>query len=138
MIKIRLKGKDVTIKKVEVSLDENIKDILLDYVGRRKVEAIIAYLKKEIEGTQLVIAEIDDTMFEFKFGYEFVNGYEPQFEKYKLEEQISDSLSENGLAENEIAECVPLIYSLKEVPDESNEETEDTSQDEAGAEISET
>ncbi len=126
MIKTKCGDKDVTIKKVTVTLNKNIESVLLNYVGRRKVEAIIAYLKKEIAGTQLVIAEIGDTMFELKFVYNVLYGDEPTFEKCKLEEQISDCLSDNCLTGDEVAECMPLLYSLNEVPYKSNEEKAET------------
>lgn len=126
MIKTKCVDKDVTIRKVTVTLNKNIENVLLNYVGRRKVEAIIAYLKKEIEGTQLVIAEIGNTMFELKFVYNVLYGAEPTFEKFNFEGQISGCLFDNGLTDDEVAECVPLLYSLNEVPYKSNEEKSET------------
>lgn len=133
MIKIRLNGKDVTIKKVTVTLNENIRDILLKYFKSREIRSIITAIKYAIKNKEFVIAEIDGEIFEFML---FADGT-PRFVKGYIDAIIWNRIDGVSIPD-EAKEDVPLMYSLKEVPETSNEETGDTSQDEAGAETSET
>ena len=147
MIKIRLKGEDVTIKKVRIFLKENIEDILTDYVERQRVEPLIAELRNAIENKEYVIVEVqnqgyllDLTKLWFSImDRTFVESqiYIPKLEEYKFD-SIYECIAKYGVHPNEVRKLMSQICSLEEVPEDSNEETGDTSQDEAGAETSET
>lgn len=126
MIKIRCDGRDVTIKAVKVTLNKNIKEILLDYVGKRKVDYIVEDLVETIGNDNLIIFTNDDIKHQIK-----INAFNiPEFTSYtEIYTNIRDCLINDGLLPEDAAECAHLIYSLEEVPEESDEEKIKTSQD---------